>query len=123
MENKHIAQLSGIEQLRALQAEGRIAGIADTLKFRLEDLEEGRVTFEGDPGPHAFNPIGTVHGGYAATLLDFGLRLCGPFQIGSNASIYDTRPAGFISQSADGQSRHCESRRSCGHVRTACRVL
>ena len=26
--------------------------------------------FEGTPGPHAYNPIGMVHGGYAATLLD-----------------------------------------------------
>jgi uncharacterized protein (TIGR00369 family) len=26
--------------------------------------------FEGTPGPHTFNPIGSVHGGYAATMLD-----------------------------------------------------
>ena len=26
--------------------------------------------FAGTPGEHAYNPIGTVHGGYAATLLD-----------------------------------------------------
>jgi uncharacterized protein (TIGR00369 family) len=26
--------------------------------------------FEGTPGRHAYNPIGSVHGGYAATLLD-----------------------------------------------------
>lgn len=30
----------------------------------------GWVEFIGTPGPQHFNPIGTVHGGYAATLLD-----------------------------------------------------
>jgi uncharacterized protein (TIGR00369 family) len=34
------------------------------------ELEEGRVVFEGDPDERVYNPIGTVHGGYAATLLD-----------------------------------------------------
>jgi uncharacterized protein (TIGR00369 family) len=49
---------------------GFVAGIGDSLHFRLVDVEEGRVAFEGEPGPFAYNPIGTVHGGYAATLLD-----------------------------------------------------
>ena len=34
------------------------------------EAEAGRVMFEGTPGPEVYNPIGTVHGGYAATLLD-----------------------------------------------------
>ena len=33
-------------------------------------MEAGRAVFEGTPGEHAYNPIGMVHGGYAATLLD-----------------------------------------------------
>jgi uncharacterized protein (TIGR00369 family) len=63
--------LSGLEQLRLALGEGaRPAGIGATLGFRLVELEEGRVVFEGAPGRHVYNPIGTVHGGYAATLLD-----------------------------------------------------
>ena len=65
-----IADLTGVEQLRALVRSGFVAGIGRSLDFRLTQIEEGRVVFEATPGPHAYNPIGTVHGGYAATLLD-----------------------------------------------------
>ena len=61
---------SGLDQLRALQRLGLKAGIAETLRFQLVEIEDGRAVFEGDPGGHAYNPIGTIHGGYAATLLD-----------------------------------------------------
>jgi uncharacterized protein (TIGR00369 family) len=62
--------MTGAEQLRALMRSGSIARIGATLGFDLVEVEEGRVAFEGTPGPHVYNPIGTVHGGYAATLLD-----------------------------------------------------
>ena len=62
--------LSGVEQLRALMTAGRRPGIGRSLQFTLTEVEEGRVVFEGVPGEHAYNPIGMVHGGYAATLLD-----------------------------------------------------
>jgi uncharacterized protein (TIGR00369 family) len=63
-------RLSGLEVLRALISGGRRAPIAQTLDFDLVEVEEGRAVFRGTPGPHAYNPIGVVHGGYAATLLD-----------------------------------------------------
>ena len=63
------AKLSGIEQLRAA-FDGTFEGIGKTLNFRLATLEEGCVVFEGHPDQSVYNPIGTVHGGYAATLLD-----------------------------------------------------
>ena len=62
--------LSGLEQLRALMASARRPGIGESLQFTLTEVSEGRAVFEGVPGAHAYNPIGTVHGGYAATLLD-----------------------------------------------------
>ena len=62
--------LTGVEQLRTLMRAGRMPGIGRSLGFTLVEVDEGRAVFEGDPGPHAYNPIGTVHGGYAATLLD-----------------------------------------------------
>jgi uncharacterized protein (TIGR00369 family) len=61
---------TGLEQLQALMAAGRMAGIGQSLQFTLVEVEKGRTVFEGDPGHHAYNPIGTVHGGYAAALLD-----------------------------------------------------
>jgi uncharacterized protein (TIGR00369 family) len=64
------AGLSGLEQLRALMRAGLMPPIGETLRFALVEIEDGRAVFEGVPGEHAYNPIGSVHGGYAATLLD-----------------------------------------------------
>ena len=61
---------SGIDQLRGLLAGGKGPGIGDSLHFTLTEVSEGRVVFESVPGDYANNPIGTIHGGYAATLLD-----------------------------------------------------
>lgn len=44
--------------------------IAHTLGFRLVEVAEGYAVFEGTPGEYLYNPIGVVHGGWAATLLD-----------------------------------------------------
>ena len=62
--------LTGLEQLRALIASGRRPGILVTLDFQLVEVDLGRAVFAGTPGAAAYNPIGVVHGGYAATLLD-----------------------------------------------------
>jgi uncharacterized protein (TIGR00369 family) len=62
--------LDGLAQLRALIASGRRPGISVSLQFALIEVERGWAVFAGTPGDHAYNPIGTVHGGYAATLLD-----------------------------------------------------
>jgi uncharacterized protein (TIGR00369 family) len=65
------ADLPGVEQLRlAFQGEENAAPIARTLDYRLTEVEEGRVVFEGTPTRAVYNPIGTVHGGWMATLLD-----------------------------------------------------
>ena len=62
--------LSGLEQLRSFLSEGRRAGIAVSLDFALVEVETGRAVFAGKPGAHATNPIGSIHGGYAAAMLD-----------------------------------------------------
>lgn len=65
---------TGIELAR-MSLDGRLpeAPICGTLGFRLVEVEEGRAVFEGDPGEHLLNPMGTVHGGFMATLLDSAL--------------------------------------------------
>ena len=47
--------------------------IGKILGFHLIEAEAGRAVFEGVPEYNHYNPIGTVHGGYAATLLDSAL--------------------------------------------------
>jgi uncharacterized protein (TIGR00369 family) len=47
--------------------------ISELLDFHLVEAEEGRAVFEGVPEFRHYNPIGTVHGGFAATLLDSAL--------------------------------------------------
>ena len=60
----------GLSQLQALIAHGQKPGIAIALDFDLVEVAAGHAVFAGVPGAHAYNPIGMVHGGYAATLLD-----------------------------------------------------
>lgn len=62
--------MTGIEQLRAMLAIDQQPPICRTLGFALVEVEEGRAVFEGTPDERSYNPLGTVHGGYAATLLD-----------------------------------------------------
>jgi uncharacterized protein (TIGR00369 family) len=68
------AGLSGLEYLRKI-AGGEIPPppIGVTLNMSMVSVEPGRVVFEGAPGEEHYNPIGVVHGGYAATLLDSAL--------------------------------------------------
>ena len=47
--------------------------ICKTMGFHLVQVSEGRVAFEGTPRYEHYNPIGTVHAGFAATLLDSAL--------------------------------------------------
>jgi len=43
---------------------------ADTMGFELVEVDEGRVVFAGWPSERYLNPIGVVHGGWTATILD-----------------------------------------------------
>ncbi|HEY6135229.1 MAG TPA: PaaI family thioesterase, partial [Rubrivivax sp.] len=47
--------------------------IAKTLDFQLLEVSAGRAVFQGRPGPAHLNPMGGVHGGWFATLLDSAL--------------------------------------------------
>ena len=71
-----IMSQTGLEFLQAMVA-GRVPQppMAATLGFRIAEVAEGRAVFEGTPEFRLYNPIGTVHGGFAASLLDFGARL------------------------------------------------
>ena len=66
-----LAALPGIEIMRAM-ADGRLPRPPISLLMGTHggEVGEGWLTFTGRPGPEHYNPLGTVHGGYAATLLD-----------------------------------------------------
>ena len=55
---------------RMLRGELPPAPISDTLDFVLVEVDKGRVVFQGHPAPAHFNPVGTIHGGWQAALLD-----------------------------------------------------
>ena len=64
-------EISGIEQLRHIMEESQPDGLAGTLDIRLVEIEEGRVVVEATPGLHVYNPVGSVHGGFIASMLDY----------------------------------------------------
>ncbi len=63
--------LSGIDHLRAIR-DGYIppAPIANLLGMSIVQIGDGRTSFAVTPDEFHYNPIGVVHGGLAATLLD-----------------------------------------------------
>jgi uncharacterized protein (TIGR00369 family) len=80
-----ILKLTGLELLCEMQA-GRFlfTGIGKTLDFYLAEVSDGFASFQGTPGPTHFNPLGGIHGGWYATLLDSAL----------GCSIHTKIPAG-----------------------------
>ena len=79
------ATMAGLEYMRAI-VDGEVPPppIAVTMRFGPIEVEEGRAVFAGEPGEEHYNPIGVVHGGYAATLLDSAL----------GCAVHTTLPAG-----------------------------
>jgi uncharacterized protein (TIGR00369 family) len=65
------ATMAGPDLLKGMIA-GRFPAppITQVIGFDLVEVEEGRAVFAGTPRFEHYNPLGTVHGGYAATLLD-----------------------------------------------------
>ncbi len=71
---EQVAGKSGIEIFEAMFA-GTLPypPISDTLDFMLVEAERGRAVFQGRPLRRHYNPLGSVHGGWFATLLDSAL--------------------------------------------------
>lgn len=69
--------LSGLEYLRRLFGQdARPAPICALMDFRAVKFEYGLAVFEGTPGEFHYNPVGVVHGTFAAALLDSALGCC-----------------------------------------------
>ena len=80
-----IVGLAGKQVLQGI-VEGRLPQppICRTLSFWLAEVGDGFATFEGETGEQLLNPAGTVHGGWALTLIDSG-RLRGLFALAFSA--------------------------------------
>lgn len=78
--------ISGFDYLCSIK-EGRIKPppVAVLLGYRLSEVEIGRVVFELEPAEYHYNPLASVHGGIATTLLDSAMT----------AAIISTLPIGI----------------------------
>ena len=79
------ARMAGSEYIGAITA-GEIPPPPMAVLMRMSPVawSDGRATFEGEPGEEHFNPIGAVHGGYVATILDSAM----------GCAVHTTLPAG-----------------------------
>jgi uncharacterized protein (TIGR00369 family) len=68
-----IASMSGLDYLQSLLDSNRPPPIAALLDISLTRIGPGVAVFSGTPAEYHYNPIGVVHGGFAATLLDSAL--------------------------------------------------
>lgn len=77
--------MTGLEYLQAvLSGDMPAAPIAFTLNFWPTEFAHGHAVFVGEPQRFTYNPLGTVHGGWAATVLDSAL----------GCAVHTTLPAG-----------------------------
>jgi uncharacterized protein (TIGR00369 family) len=90
-------ELSGLEFIGKV-AEGTLAPppIAELMGFSVTVAEAGRCVFAMEPAEWMFNPIGSVHGGVAATILDSCM----------GCAVHTTLPAGTGYTTTDLQIRY-----------------
>jgi uncharacterized protein (TIGR00369 family) len=90
-------KLSGLEYMEAI-ADGSAPPppIARLLDFELVLVEQGRAVFAVEPAEWMYNPIGMVHGGIAATILDSCM----------GCAVHTTLPAGVGYTTTDVQVRY-----------------
>jgi len=65
-----VRKCSGLQFLQGLIDKNVGVPIGRTLGFHLVEVSEGEVVFEAEAGPWAYNPIGSVHGGWYSAVLD-----------------------------------------------------
>lgn len=79
------AGLTGLESLQAMmRGELPRTHIGETMDFLLVEVAHGRAVFQGVPQTKHLNPMGTVHGGWYATLLDSAV----------GCAVHSTMPVG-----------------------------
>jgi uncharacterized protein (TIGR00369 family) len=107
-----LRSLSGLELLQAMVA-GELPAptIARTLGFLLVEVERGRAVFEARPTPELLNPLGSVHGGVALTLIDSacGCAVHSELDAGIGYTTVETK-ANFVRPVPQQGAVRCEGR-------------
>jgi uncharacterized protein (TIGR00369 family) len=104
--------LPGIEQLWILMETGKRPGMAETLDIRLVEVDDGRAVFEATPGTHVYNPVGIVHGGFAATVLDFacGYAVLSKLRVGQGFTTLEIKVVYHRAMKSDTGLIRCEGK-------------
>ncbi len=138
--------MTGLQLLEGIRA-GTIPppGFAVLLDLTLEHVEEGHVTFAMTPGEAHLNPLGTVHGGLLATMLDSAMgcavqsmlpagssyttlqldvKYVRPPQLGRGPIVAEGTVVHAGRRTATAEGRVLDSDgRLCAHATTTCLVL
>ncbi|MFK0135607.1 PaaI family thioesterase [Streptomyces murinus] len=105
------AAMTGLELMRWVQSErpADIPSIGRLLGMRFDEVEHGRVVVSLDTRPDFANPLGTVHGGIAATLLDSAM----------GCAVHTTLPAGVSYTTLELKVNYIRAARTDGQTLTA----
>ncbi|MBJ7003829.1 MULTISPECIES: PaaI family thioesterase [Streptomyces] len=105
------AAMTGLELMRWVQSErpAGIPSIGRLLGMRFDEVEHGRVVVSLDTRPDFANPLGTVHGGIAATLLDSAM----------GCAVHTTLPAGVGYTTLELKVNYIRAARTDGQALTA----
>jgi acyl-coenzyme A thioesterase PaaI-like protein len=81
-------QLTGLQLMQAmLNGDIPAPSITQTIPMKAIEVSEGAVTFEAHADDRHLNPMGGVHGGFAATVMDNSLR--GSFITPSRCQLFN----------------------------------
>ena len=85
---------AGADFLRSIR-DGELppAPISELLGFQLVEVDDGRAVFAAVPGEQHYNPIGVVHAGLAATMLDsaMGVAVHSTLPLGNGYTTLETK--------------------------------
>lgn len=107
------AALSGLEFLERIR-DGTLPPppYIALLGMRIASIAKGQVTFAGEPTEAAYNPIGLVHGGWIASIVDsaIGTSITSTVEAGRAAVTLDLQVRYFKPLTAASGTVHCEGR-------------
>ncbi|MEV0051370.1 PaaI family thioesterase [Saccharopolyspora shandongensis] len=111
MSTADLAAMSGLELMRWVQSErtDEIPSIGRLLGMRFDEVEHGRIVISLETRPDFANPLGTVHGGIAATLLDSAMA----------CAVHTTLPAGVGYTTLELKVNYIRAARTDGRTLTA----
>ncbi|MEV6702044.1 PaaI family thioesterase [Streptomyces sp. NPDC051453] len=111
MTTTDLATMTGLELLRWMQDTDRddVPSIGRLLGMRFDEVENGRIVMSLATNPDFANPLGTVHGGIAATLLDSVM----------GCAVHSTLPAGVGYTTLELKVNYIRAARTDGQKLTA----